>query len=69
MQGTWVRYLVQEDSTRLGATKPVCHNFWVLGLDSHSCWAQAPRACALQQEKPLKETCALQQRVAPAPRN
>ena len=35
----------------------MCHNFWVLGLESHSYWAQAPTACALQQEKALKETC------------
>ena len=26
MQGTLVRYLVQEDPTYLRATKPVCHN-------------------------------------------
>ena len=27
MQGTWVRALVQEDPTCLGATKPVRHNY------------------------------------------
>ena len=27
MLGTWVRALVQEDSTCRGATKPVCHNY------------------------------------------
>ena len=27
MQGTWVRSLVQEDSTCHGATKSVCHNY------------------------------------------
>ena len=25
--GTWVRYLVWEDSMRLGATKPTHHNY------------------------------------------
>ena len=28
MHGTPVRSLVQEDSTYLGATKPVCHDYW-----------------------------------------
>ncbi|KAJ8791385.1 hypothetical protein J1605_004332 [Eschrichtius robustus] len=27
MQGTWVRALVREDPTCLGATKPMCHNY------------------------------------------
>ena len=27
MQGTWVRALVWEDTTCLGAAKPVCHNY------------------------------------------
>ena len=30
MQGTWVRSLVQEDSTCCWATKPMCHNHWSL---------------------------------------
>ena len=38
MQGTQVRSLVQEDSTCLGATKPVRHNYW---------------ACVLQLLKPV----------------
>ena len=51
MQGTWVWYLVLEDPTSLGATKPLCHG----------CWAHAPRASALQQEKPPQwEICAWQ---------
>ena len=28
MQGTQVRYLVREDPTCHGATKPLCHNYW-----------------------------------------
>ena len=40
VQGTQVRSLVQEDSTGLGATKPVHHNYG----------AHSPRACALQRE-------------------
>ena len=27
MQGTWVRYLVQEEPTCRGATKPMYHNY------------------------------------------
>ena len=27
MKGTWVQFLVQEDSTCHRATKPVCHNY------------------------------------------
>ena len=28
MQGTQIQALVQEDSTRWRATKPMCHNYW-----------------------------------------
>ena len=37
-QGAQVRYLVLEDSTCLGATEPVCHNYWAGALQptSHS---------------------------------
>ena len=42
MQGTRVRSLAGEDPTCLVAVKPVSHNYW----------APAPRARALQQEKP-----------------
>ena len=37
MQGTWARSLVQEDSTRRGATKPVGHNYWAWALEPASC--------------------------------
>ena len=43
MQGTWVQSLVREDSTCLGATKPIHCNHW----------ARVPTARALQQEKPV----------------
>ena len=77
MQGTRVRALVREDPTCRGATKPVRHNYWAWALDPASpnygslcattIEARAPRACALQQEKPPQwEASALQQRVAPA---
>ena len=50
MQGTWIWSLSQEDSTCLGATKPIYRNYGarVLRLlkPKHS------RACVLQQEKP-----------------
>ena len=42
MQGTWVRALVWEDPTCRGASRPM----------SHSCWACASGACALQREWP-----------------
>ena len=45
-----------------GAAKPVCRNYWGCALEPRSSnWAQAPRACAPQQEKPPKwEICSLQ---------
>ena len=33
MQGTRVRFLVQEYPTCLGAPKPVCHNYWACALE------------------------------------
>ena len=83
MPGTRVQALVWEDTTFLGTTKPVHHNYWACALEpvSHNYWsvphtrattteAFAPRARAPQQEKPLQwEVCAPQQRVAPALHN
>ena len=45
MQGTWVRVLVQEDTTCRGATKPVRHNYWACALEpvSHNYWARMPQ--------------------------
>ena len=45
MQGTWVQSLVWEDPTWHGATKPMCHNYWVCALEpvSHSYWAHVPQ--------------------------
>ena len=37
MQGTWVRSLVQEDSTYCKATKPVSHNYWACALKPVVC--------------------------------
>ena len=63
MQGTRVLVLVWEDPTCRGATKPVRHNYRACTLEpvSHNYWARAttteahtPRACVLQQEKPLQ---------------
>ena len=76
MQETWVWSLVQEDSTRCWATKPVLHNHWAWALEamSHNYWAPyaltteacTSGACAPQQEKPpLWEAHTLQARVAP----
>ena len=49
MQGTQVWFLVQEDPTCHGATKPMRHNYWThaLELGSHNYWSLHP----LQQEK------------------
>ena len=80
MQGTWVQALVREDPTCRGATKPVRHNYWACALElrepqllsprAATTEARAPRARALQQEKPLLwEACAPQRRVAPARHN
>ena len=64
MQGTWVWSLFQ-DSTCPGASKPVCHNYWV----------HFPRAHAPQQEEPweawalqLEKACVQQQRPRTAQR-
>ena len=56
MQGVQVRFLVQEDSTCLRATKPLQCNHW----------PSVPTARTLQQEKPWQwEAHAPQPRVAP----
>ena len=41
MQGTQVWSLVWKDSTCLGATKPMCHNYWASALETVSCNYQA----------------------------
>ena len=54
------------------ALEPVSHNYWacvpqLLSLRATTTEAHMPRACALQQEKPLQwEARAPQWRVAPA---
>ena len=54
MQGTRVRALIREDPTYRGATKPMRHNYWACALEpmSPTTEACAPRADALQREKP-----------------
>ena len=59
MQETWVQSLVWEDSIRRGASKSVHHNFQacasqLLSPCAVTTEACAPRARALQQEKPLQ---------------
>ena len=76
MQETWVQSLTGEDPTSCGAIKPICHNYWACALEpgSHNYGAHVPqllkpthpKACALQQEKPLKwEAQALQLESSP----
>ena len=63
MQKTWFLFLVLEDPTGCGATKPVCHNYWACALESGSRnpWAHAttkpmcPTARAQPQENHWKE--------------
>ena len=45
MQGTWVRALVRDDPTCLGATKLMRHNYWACALEpaSHNYWACVPQ--------------------------
>ena len=45
MQGTRVQALVREDPTCCGATKPMCHNYWVCALEpaSRNYWAHVPQ--------------------------
>ena len=72
MQGTRVWSLVWEDPTCRGPTEPKSHNYWahkpqLLSPHATTTEARAPRARALQQEKPPQwEAHALQQKVAPA---
>ena len=47
VQGTWIQSLAQEDSTCLGATKPMCHNYGVAA--SHS---QHLKKVHMQQWRP-----------------
>ena len=69
VQKTWVQSLILEDSTCIGATKPVHHNSWACGLEP---WvtiteACAPRVHALQQEKPPQwAACAPQLESSPS---
>ena len=58
-QETQFQFLVQEDSICHGATQLVGHNYGarepqLLSLRATTTEAQASRACALQQEKPLR---------------
>ena len=60
IQGTWVRFLVREDPTCHGATKPMLCNYW----------SQHPRAHAQHQEKPPHwEAQALQQQRTSTAKN
>ena len=58
MQGTQVWSPIQENATCHGEAKPMSHNYSAHMLQLKPA---CPRACALQQEKPLKwEACAPQ---------
>ena len=56
MQETGVPFLIQEDPTCWGATKPVCHNYWAQALEPVLCnkgshWNEKPMHC--KEEWPL----------------
>ena len=69
IQETWVPSLVQEDSTYHKATKPMCHDYWVV---CHNCWSLCtiePVFCnkrSHHNEKPiqLEKAWAQQQRLS-----
>lgn len=54
MQGTWIQFLLWEDSTYHGATKPVCPNCWAHTLEPLcSVTREATgEGCAQEQERP-----------------
>ena len=58
IQGTRVRALVREDPTCCGATKPVCHNYWVWALEpaNHDYWAHVPQLLKPAHLEPLLPT-------------
>ena len=73
---TWVGFLIKEDPTCYGATKPVDHNYWPCALEpgNHNYWThmlqllkpKSLKAYALQQEKPPQwEVCRLQLESSP----
>ena len=54
MQGTWVRFLVQEDLTCHGAIKSVCHDFGACTLEpvlhiERSHHSEKPVHCTLRK--------------------
>ena len=54
MQGKWVWFLCQEDSTCLGATKTLSHKYWA--HESQILKSVYARAHALQQEYPMRSS-------------
>lgn len=56
VQGMWDQFPVWEDPTCCGTTEPECHNprACLQGPGATATDACAPRARALQQEKPLE---------------
>ena len=55
MQETLVQSLVWEDPKPGRATRPVCCNYWTSALEAPCNNYKSPRACALQQEKPMQQ--------------
>ena len=54
MQETEVWSLVQEDPTSMGATKAMCHNYWVCAPEAGSSnWAQELQALKPAALKPV----------------
>ena len=57
MKETWIWSLIWKDPISCRATKPVGHNYWACALEpgNRNYWTWCPKACVLQQEKPLQE--------------
>ena len=68
MQETRVCFLIWEDPTYPGATKPKHHNYqaWALDLGAATTETYFPKACALSHEEPPQwESHALQLESSP----
>lgn len=68
---TWVRSLVQEESTCHGATKPAHHSYWVSALEPTSCNQTKPARnnedpAQPERSKEKQETPVLKKRICSA---
>ena len=57
MQETGVPFLIQEDPTCWGATKPVCHNYQACALDLGTSSTESPLLCNKRSHYNEKPKC------------